>query len=229
MQKNCNKCNESKPLSDYYIKKNGKAVYACKSCYQKKYTKERQQFKATDLEGEIWFDIPDWEEQFQISNKLRVKSKKRTTTNSLGIVHPVPESIINPYLQNGYFSFNSKKNGQRKAFLLHRCIATVFIPNPYNKPHVNHIDGIKTNNSISNLEWCTPKENAEHAVKNNLLNIQRGERSGKALLTNNKVFLIRRFIKIYPKAKAAGLARKLKVSSTCVIDVIQNKSWKHLL
>ena len=57
----------------------------------------------------------------------------------------------------------------KKSYPLHRVIALTFIPNPENKPEVNHIDGNKQNNAVSNLEWATRKENAQHAAKHGLL------------------------------------------------------------
>lgn len=65
----------------------------------------------------------------------------------------------------GYFLVTLVENGTRRNHFIHRLLATTFIPNPLNKPHVNHIDANKQNNSLSNLEWATCKENASHAAK----------------------------------------------------------------
>ena len=69
----------------------------------------------------------------------------------------------------GYKNVCLIKRGVKKSFKVHRLIAINFIPNPENKPCVNHIDGNKINNSISNLEWCTHKENSRHAWDNGLV------------------------------------------------------------
>lgn len=67
-----------------------------------------------------------------------------------------------------YFVANLWKNNKQHTFYIHRLVAEAFIPNSCNKPEVNHIDGNKQNNSVNNLEWCTRKENAKHAVKTGL-------------------------------------------------------------
>ena len=76
--------------------------------------------------------------------------------------------ITNKFLKNkcnrnGYLSIQLTQRG--KCYLVHRLVATAFIPNPENKPQVNHIDGNKSNNTASNLEWCTQSENQKHAYK----------------------------------------------------------------
>ena len=66
---------------------------------------------------------------------------------------------------SGYYQVNLYNNGKSKKFLIHRLVAIYFIPNFENKPQVNHINGIKTDNNVLNLEWNTSKENINHALK----------------------------------------------------------------
>jgi len=77
---------------------------------------------------------------------------------------------LSGYVQkNGYKVVKLRKTESSKVlYRVHRLIAEAFVPNPDNKPDVNHIDGNKTNNAASNLEWVTPKENIAHAIENNL-------------------------------------------------------------
>lgn len=75
--------------------------------------------------------------------------------------------ILSSYINGGYCIV--KLNG--KHFRVHRLVAEAYLPNPENKPQVNHKDGNKLNNNVENLEWCTQIENSDHARKNNLTNI----------------------------------------------------------
>lgn len=72
--------------------------------------------------------------------------------------------ILTPYInEHGYKEYHFCQNGIRKSFKIHRLVALYFVENVDKKPYVNHIDGDKLNNNAANLEWCTAKENDEHA------------------------------------------------------------------
>ena len=78
--------------------------------------------------------------------------------------------------RKGYMTVAVRPDGKwskSKCFRVHREVAKAFIPNPNNKPQVNHIDGNKTNNKATNLEWMTHKENQQHAIDNNLVDYGR--------------------------------------------------------
>lgn len=103
---------------------------------------------------EIWKDIEDYEGLYQVSNFGRVK---RVTT---GIILKGGKN------KDGYLLVRLYKNSIGSTKGVHRLVANVFIPNPENKPEINHIDEDKTNNKVSNLEWMTAKENTNHGTRN---------------------------------------------------------------
>ena len=109
---------------------------------------------------EIWKDIIGYEGRYQISNLGNVKSFTRTEEGFMMKAH----------LIKGYYSvkLSNGHRGDKKESAIHRLVAQAFIPNPDNKPQVNHIDGNKHNNNAENLEWVTNGENGKHAFKNHL-------------------------------------------------------------
>ena len=124
---------------------------------------------------EIWKPISGYEGIYEISNLGAIKSLERIVKNSgvHGGYVKLKERILKPRenkKRNGYYEISLKKDGIEKRFKVHRLVAIAFIPNPNNKPEVNHIDGNKSNNSASNLEWVSSKENKEHAWKIGLAN-----------------------------------------------------------
>ena len=106
---------------------------------------------------EKWKDIQGYEGLYQISNLGRVKSVGNNFNRK--------EKILKHFLnKNGYTSVILSKNSKIKRFYLHRLIGIHFIPNTENKPNINHINGIKSDNKIENLEWVTQKENIKHSI-----------------------------------------------------------------
>lgn len=73
--------------------------------------------------------------------------------------------ILNPIAKNNYNSVSISLNGVVKVCYVHRLVASAFIENPFNKPQVNHINGIRTDNRVENLEWCTNSENTKHSFE----------------------------------------------------------------
>jgi len=95
--------------------------------------------------------------------------------------------VVKPQIsKNGYVRVELWQDGQGKKYLLHRLLASAFIPNPQGKPQVNHIDGDKLNNALCNLEWVTQSENQKHAYDAGL---QRGYKKPTALSTDHKAAL----------------------------------------
>lgn len=83
------------------------------------------------------------------------------------------KELVQHYNKFGYANVMLYKDGKQKQHKVHRLIAEAFIPNPNNKPHVNHIDGDKAHNVVWNLEWATPKENNVHASDTGLIRTAR--------------------------------------------------------
>lgn len=144
---------------------------------------------------EIWADVKGYEGLYLISTYGNCK-----TTNYRPGYGRIPEDINdimkieNPDNHQGYCTIKLSKNGKKRTARIHRLVAEAFIPNPNNYPCVNHIDGNKLNNNVNNLEWCTEKQNMEHAAKFNLVN--RGKQQYvKQLTLDGKLIKIHKSIR----------------------------------
>ena len=168
------------------------------------------------LIGEIFKDIEGYEGAHQISNFGRVKSFKRNEVK-----------ILKPYLTNIYLAVDLLDRCVRKFSSIHILVAKAFIPNPENKPTVNHENGNKFDNCISNLSWATYKENNEHAYDSGLK--RTGENNVQARLTNEEVAYCR---KVHVKGdKDFGrnaLARKFGVTPQSMAFILSGKTYKNV-
>lgn len=136
---------------------------------------------------EIWKDIIGYEGLYQVSNLGNVRKIKKN-----GII-----KSKNVYLhKTNYVVSTFCKNGFQKTFRVHRLVAQAFIPNPNNKPYVNHKDGNKQNNCVSNLEWVTHIENMEHSKT---LHIKDNRKKKCCKMINGKI------IKIYDSITDAAI------------------------
>lgn len=116
-------------------------------------------------EEEIWRVYPDYD-FVEASNLGRVRTKDRTVTRSNGRKQFVKGRILKQFSNNkGYMCVSFGSRGKQVYLLVHRIIATSFLPNPNNLPEVNHKDNDRTNNVASNLEWCTSEYNIAYREK----------------------------------------------------------------
>ena len=163
---------------------------------------------------EEWKDIKGYEGLYQVSNLGRVKNRHGR----------ILKSIIDRY---GYITYGLSKKSIIKYFKSHRLVAIHFISNSDNLPEVNHINGIKTDNRVENLEWCTSSQNQIHAFKIGLQTSHKGEECYNSKLTEKQVLEIR--AKYIPKKYTQqNLANEYGVTRSTVQEIISNKIWRHI-
>lgn len=115
---------------------------------------------------EIWRPIKNFEGLYEVSNLGRVKSVARKSWNGYKMIEQKEVITYGSKHSTGYMSKILYKDNKPYNKRVHRLVAEAFIPNPENKPTVNHIDEDKTNNNVYNLEWATMKEQNNHGTKN---------------------------------------------------------------
>lgn len=165
--------------------------------------------------NEEWKDIENYKGLYQISNIGRVRSLSRFQSRT--------ERLLKGEIDNrGYVRVRLSFKNRTQKFQVHRLVALGFIPNPQNKPQINHINGNKSNNIYTNLEWCTESENMIHAFKTGLQSLS-GEKNNQSKLRESEVREIKELLLagVYHK----DIALKYNMSRRCITDINLKKTW----
>ena len=163
------------------------------------------------MQQEIWKDIPGFP-GYQASNNGNIRSVTHSMNNRWGTKTLKEGRILRQKKAKGYWRITIRRNGKKENRLVSRLVAMAFVPNPGNKPCIDHIDGDSLNNNISNLRWVTYKENSNNPIcrKRQSEAAKKNHREGKykELTHNSKpvhCFTITgEFIKTYPSCAEAG-------------------------
>lgn len=166
---------------------------------------------------EIWKPVKNYEGIYEVSNLGRLK---RVISNRC-----LTERILKHNKPRGYHQVTLCKNAVHERAQVHRLVAIAFIENTHNKPFVNHIDSDKDNNTSSNLEWCTQKENVKHSFSQGFRTAIRGENNANAKLKTEQALSIRFLANLGFEQR--DIAREYGVSNSLVGRIATNKAWVH--
>lgn len=169
------------------------------------------------MEDEKWVDIKGFEGKYMISDHGNIMSMKYGMTDE-------PSTLAKKSHTGGYEMVHLSLEGSIAAKYVHRLVAEAFIPNPGKKPCVNHKDGRKKNNRVSNLEWVTESENMLHAYETGLMGV--GARHPMAKLNEMNVRDIREMHEEgYTTSELADL---FDITYGQVVNIVKRKHWTHI-
>lgn len=159
--------------------------------------------ESISLEGEIWKDIIGYEDSYLISSYGRVISLEKLVFNRFKYIRRRPKLKVPQLNNDGYLKVQLIHNNKTKNHFIHRLVAIHFIPNPFNEPTIDHIDTVKTNNHVSNLKWCSIKENINNPLTMEILKNRNTSRGEKHYMSKSVICIFQNGnIKEYPNITA---------------------------
>ena len=186
---------------------------------------------------EIWKDVVGYERYYKVSNIGKVKSCTRMTRgyvpNGTSVLRKHKGKILKNKLYSlKYYRVTLMINGISDRFLVHTLVMAAFVGKKQCGFQINHKDGNKTNNHLSNLEYVTPSQNMRHAIKNKLIVHHSGESHYKTRLCNQDIFDIREYFhKDHDKPimeRCKELSNKYSICKEQILKIIRKKSWSHI-
>ena len=176
------------------------------------YTKE-------ELANEEWRPIKGYEGLYEVSNLGRIKGLPRKVNNHTGYIQLKERFLRGHPITKGYLQLQLSSRPNRVLKLIHVIVAEAFIPNPNNFPQVNHLNGIKHDNRVCNLEWCDNSMNQLHAYKTGLnWHRENAGRPKRPIILVDKMGNIIKFPSIADATRFLGLKR-----NTNLIKVLKHK------
>ena len=174
---------------------------------------------------EVWKPVVGYEGYYEVSNLGNVRSLDRANITKKGHIERRKGRVMSKINSHGYLRASLKKDNIPKFILIHRLVAEAFIPNPENKPQVNHKDLNKANNRVDNLEWNTALENNKHAQLNRANYF--GERHCKSKV-NNEIVKEMRYVYRSQLYSMPELAFIYGVSTFAARQIIAGYTWKNV-
>ena len=172
--------------------------------------------------SEEWKDVPGFE-GYQVSNFGKVRGIDRLRKGRSGLRLTRGQELKQILNKKGYPEVRLRKQGCHVR-LVHKLVASAFLTKPESCTQINHINGVKTDNRVENLEWVTQSENQLHAYKLGLQPSRSGERNGRAILTDEKVTFLK---ELYNSGKSAKeVAETMSINLYTVRQIISGRIWK---